>query len=344
MADSTKIPVITDVAGPGAPLDPPPGSGAKAEVPEKPAWMKRERAQSASRRKPQAASARPLPPIGVEEASETGSGTDVPLKTRIVSWLRTAAATGYGMSFLIHVLLMMGMALWIFPQLTESTSITTVVESDAEAPQPFDAMDDVHLDAPAGSEEVVVPQLAEVIQQDADLDVLEHQFLQDVTAAETQGEGGASDVGKGGFRLLEPKNAVKAGSFSAWTIPIARRFGEQAKPGDSPRPGQDYHIVIQARIPGNRKTYKINDLSGRVIGTDGYVQIIPLLAFVQDEDGHLTRAKAGRRIPIVDGVVQILVRVPGAEALVKDTIRVKSKLLKEQQTLELVFAKRVRRD
>ncbi len=338
MADSTKIPVITDAADLGAPADPPTGNRATAEVPEKPAWMKRERAQVASRRKSRATS--PLPSIGVEEADDTDSGSDAPLRARVVSWLRTAAATGYGISLLIHTLLMLGMALWIFPQITESTSVTTVVESDAEAPQPFDTMDDVHLDAPAGSEEIVVPQLAEVIQQDTDLNVLEHQFLQDVTAAETRGEGGASDVGKGGFRLLEPKNAVKAGSFSAWTIPIARRFGEQAKAGDSPRPGQDYHIVIQVRIPGKRKTYKINDLSGRVIGTDGYVQIIPLLAFVQDEKGHLVRAKVGRRVPVVDGVVQILVRVPGAEALVKDTIVVKSKLLKEQQTLEIVFGKR----
>ncbi len=347
MADSTKIPVITDPAGLGAPADLPARVGTKGEVPEKPAWMKPERAKIVAKRQAQPAPA-PPPPLSVgakgadslEAGTDLEAGADAPLKTRIVSWLRTAAATGYGMSLLIHALLMLGMALWIFPQITESTSITTVVESDDEAPQLFDAMDDVQLEAPAGSEEVVEPQLAEVIQEDADLNVLEHQFLQDVTAAETQGEGGASDVGKGGFRLLEPKNAVKAGSFSAWTIPIVRRFGEQAKAGDSPRPGQDYHIVIQARIPGKRKSYKINDLSGRVIGTDGYVQIIPLLAFIQDENGRLIRAKAGRRVPVVDGVVQILVRVPGASALVKDTIRVKSKLLKEQQTLEIIFGER----
>jgi hypothetical protein len=42
-------------------------------------------------------------------------------------------------------------------------------------------------------------------------------------------------------------------------------------------------------------------------------------------------------LPIVDGVVQILIQVPGADALVKDTVSVKSRSLKEQQTLELVF-------
>ena len=123
------------------------------------------------------------------------------------------------------------------------------------------------------------------------------------------------------------------------TIPIAEIPGEKTTAGDSPRPGQDYHIVIQVRMPANRNSYNIADLSGKVIGTDGYVQVLPLQAYFQDEQGRMVRAKLGRQLPIIDGVVQIIIRVPGAEALVKDTIHVKSKLLRENQKLEIVFGK-----
>ncbi len=274
-----------------------------------------------------------------EEADEQ----KIAIGERMSGWLRTAAAAGYGLSLLLHAFLMLVMALWFFPQIKEAMSITTVVQSDTEEPQHFDAMDDVHLQSPAGSQEVLVPQLTEAI-NDADLNLLEAKFLQDVTAAESQGDGGSSGVGSGGFRLLEPRNAVKAGSFTAWTIPIAQIPGEKTTAGDSPRPGQDYHIVIQVKVPTNRDVYNIADLSGKVIGTDGYVQVIPAQAYFQDKDGNMIRAKIGRRLPIVEGVVQIIIRVPGAEALVKDTIQIKSKLLKEDQTLELIFGKERRLD
>jgi hypothetical protein len=45
----------------------------------------------------------------------------------------------------------------------------------------------------------------------------------------------------------------------------------------------------------------------------------------------------GRFLPVKDDVAQLAVPVPGAERQVKDTIVVRSKLLKEQQTLEIVF-------
>ncbi|MGD9853879.1 MAG: hypothetical protein AB7U20_02920 [Planctomycetaceae bacterium] len=342
MADSTKIPVRSENAGLGAPparWDEPAGD---ADVPTRPSWMNAGAIQRPGSRPPQQPTAPPPLAVIPDEGEAINTRRTPDLIDRCIEWLRTTAVAGYGVSLLLHVVVLAVMALWVFPQITESRSITTVVESDVEAPQPFDAMNDVRLEASAGREDIVVPQLTEVIQQDAELNVLEHQFLQDVTAADTQGDGGAGDVGSGGFRLLEPKNAVKAGSFTAWTIPIAdpRRFPGAPQAGDSPRPGQDYHIVIQVKIPGNRNAYNISDLSGKVIGTDGYIQIIPAQAFVQDENGRLVLARIGRRLPVEEGVVQILIRVPGAEALVKDTIRVKSKLLKENQTLDLIFGKR----
>ncbi|MBX3437333.1 MAG: hypothetical protein KF861_07590 [Planctomycetaceae bacterium] len=315
----------------------------ESAIPQRPEWLPpRENGAAVSDQVPSL----PTSPVLTHAPSERGTATSQPkadpasLRRRALAWLGSAAATGYGLSFLLHSVLMIGMALWIFPQVMESTRITTVVQSDADTPQPFDRMDDIHLEVPAGSKSIAVQQLTDVVQQEAEINVLEHQFLRDVASADSQGEGGSGAAGNGGFRLLEPRNAVKVGSFTAWTIPIARHPGEQPQSGDSPRPGQDYHIVIQVKIPGNRHAYNISDLSGKVIGTDGYLLIIPAQAFVQEENGRLVPARIGRRLEVVDGVVQILIRVPGAEALVKDTIKVKSKLLKEDQTLELIFGQR----
>jgi hypothetical protein len=266
------------------------------------------------------------------------------LAERLRNGLSSAAVTGYGISFLLHLLILLGMAFWVLPQLVKSSSVTTVVQSEDEAPQPLDTLDDVQLELPAGQDNQLLPQLTDVtLPQNAPTNLLEHQFLRDVTAAESQGEGGANGAG-GSFRLLEPRNAVKAGSFTAWTIPIAQRVGEEVKAGDDPRPGQDYHIVIQIKAPDDRRVYSISDLSGRVIGTDGYVQVVPAQSYYKDEQGQLIRVRLGSRLPVVDGVVQILVRVPGAEALVKDTIVVESRRLKEEQTLELVFGRNARND
>jgi hypothetical protein len=264
----------------------------------------------------------------------------LPWSERVLDWLQSTSAASCATSLVIHLLLLIGMAFWILPHIREITAITTVVQGEEVLTEPFDEMNDVVLETPAGSEDVVLPQMAEAIEADSALNVLEHQFLRDVTAADTQGEGAGSGAGAGGFRLLEPRNAIRAGSFTAWTIPIPQRVSEKPEPGASPRPGQDYHIVIQVKISDTRKSYSIADLSGKVVGTDGYVQLIPAQAFVQDDDGRLIRARQGRPLRVLDGVVQILIRVPGAEALVKDTINIKSKLLKESQTLNLIFGRR----
>jgi hypothetical protein len=260
-----------------------------------------------------------------------------PLKRRILLWVTSAAATGYGLSLILHATLLAIMGLWMLPVMLDRNDITTVVQSEAESPEEFADIEELKLDQPAGSEEIVQPQHTEMVMPDADVTQLQHDFLTDVTAAETTGEGGSDSGRGGGVRLLEPKNAVRKGSFSAWTIPIAQRFGEKPQAGDSPRPGQSYFIVIQVQVPEGRRTYKVSDLSGKIVGTDGYQQLIPAQAFVQDKSGKVTRAQIGRLLPIIDGVVQILIQVPGADALVKDTVSVKSRSLNEQQTLELVF-------
>ena len=288
---------------------------------------------------PPQASSRTVPPHRSRPVVVTPGDDETPpppIKRRILLWITSAAATGYGLSLIIHSVILAIMGLWMLPVLLEQTDITTVVQSNAESPQ-FAEIEELTVDQSAGSEEEVQPQHTQSLLPDAEITKLQHDLLTEVTAARTTGEGGSASGSGDGIRLLEPGNAVRKGSFSAWTIPIAQRFGEKPQAGDSPRPGQAYFIVIQVQVPDGRRTYKVNDLSGKIVGTDGYQQLIPAQAFVQDKSGRLVRAQIGRLLPIIDGVVQILIQVPGADALVKDTVSVKSRSLNEQQTLELIF-------
>lgn len=108
-----------------------------------------------------------------------------------------------------------------------------------------------------------------------------------------------------------PSYAVSKGSFSAWTEPR------------DPEPGRQYTIVIQVRVPGNIKKYRASDLTGMVIGTDLYKQVI--------------KFRSTEEFAIKDGAVQVRIPVPGAAKLVRDTIRIESRLLREKQTIQIEF-------
>ena len=88
-------------------------------------------------------------------------------------------------------------------------------------------------------------------------------------------------------------------------------------------------IVIEVELPKDLRLrrYPKRDLYGEVKGTDSYRSRLP---------GN-TQAERSGYLPIRNGKVQLIVGIPGAESLVKDRIKVGSKLLKESQTLELVF-------
>ena len=143
-----------------------------------------------------------------------------------------------------------------------------------------------------------------------------------------------SDAGDEGdspfFRIPESGLAVTKGSFTAWTDPA------------HPEPGQFYQIIIEMRLPDRIKRYRLSDLSGAVIGTDRYRQSLP---FDQNSPGaaRVTGGapyKSVRRNTIVNMTgtkLQLAIRVPGAPRLVKDRIRIKSRRLREEQELVLVF-------
>ncbi len=129
-----------------------------------------------------------------------------------------------------------------------------------------------------------------------------------------EGDGVGSGIGIAEPTINVPSHAVTKGSFSAWTVP------------KDPEPRQPYFIVIQVRLPENlvkNGKFRASDITGKVTGTDTYKQNI--------------RFKPTQVFPVKDGTVQIEILVPAAEALVKDTIQIQSRLLKEKQTLQIVF-------
>jgi hypothetical protein len=108
-----------------------------------------------------------------------------------------------------------------------------------------------------------------------------------------------------------PPHAVTSGRFSAWTEPA------------SPKPGQPYRIVILVRLPSHITRYYSSDLTGMVIGFDGYRKVI--------------RSLPRQQLPLVNHTARIAIPVVGSEHGWKDTIVVYSGILRERRVLELVY-------
>lgn len=126
-----------------------------------------------------------------------------------------------------------------------------------------------------------------------------------------EGTGSGTGTGIGVPAINVPSFAVTKGSYSAWTQPR------------DPEPGQNYVIVIQVRVPKSIREYRGSDLTGMVTGTDKYKQVI--------------KFKSTEKFPVKDGTVELRIPVPGGSKLVRDTIRLESRMLKEKQTLTIVF-------
>ncbi len=132
------------------------------------------------------------------------------------------------------------------------------------------------------------------------------------------------------FRVPESGLAVTKGSFTAWTDPA------------HPKPGDFYQIIIEMRLPDRLTRYRLSDLSGRVVGTDGYTQRLPFDA----RKANAARVTGGaepetvKRNTVVElsgNKLQLAIKVPGARRLVKDRIDIKSRRLREEQNITLIF-------
>ena len=174
-------------------------------------------------------------------------------------------------------------------------------------------------------------------------------------AGKSKGEG-EDDTGKGTAPqgdVKVSKNVVQKGSFRVWAVP------------EKPVPKKPYYIYIEVTVPKKiRRRYRVSDLVGTIRGNESqydkgsedYVQTIPWdlrLAklggpiYRRHTFGRDTRRKRWywinpkRRntiLPVVNGKAVLMIKVPGADTQrIKDTIIIRSKLLKEKQTLEIVF-------
>ncbi len=249
---------------------------------------------------------------------------------KTIDWLRGVAAESYGASLIVHAILLFCMSLYIFKLHDDNNSISLVASESNSLPTEFNEIVALQLDTAGNAEETELPQNQTLPLQtdliatsDAAIDLAKY-------AGSGEGQDGEDSSGML-FAMPSGGQVVSAGSFSAWTVP------------KDPGPGEDYKIVIMVKVPEKRTLYPISDLSGEVIGTDGFRLEIPFGKFrdrygtrIQSR-GLLAFPRRNDRVRVVDGSVQIVVDIPGATRLVKDTIEVKSRMLDEDQTLEIEF-------
>ena len=259
--------------------------------------------------KPKAAT---VPPV-LSLAGDVSPPEANSVKARFLRWARSATMAGVLVSFLVHAVAVSVLAVLVIggPKLHRALDIFGVLSD------PNDNLSDIELDS------------AMPFDPGQDAAPLEFPDMVQLASPESSafdpgdsirgavgGKGRGSGEGGEGESMAVPavnipKYAVTKGSFSAWTDPR------------DPIPGISYEIVIQFRLPANVKTYRGSDLSGMVTGTDGYKQAI--------------KFNRGQTFDVKDGSVQVRIRVPGAGQLVRDTIRIESKLLREKQMIEIEF-------
>jgi hypothetical protein len=236
-------------------------------------------------------------------------------------WWKPRENVGLWVSLLLHFLLCGVLAFVVIERPRES--VPDRLQALLERPGDREAqLESVSFadggDAARGLETVSVASSATTLGDRVTPEVPLPEFVRtDGTGAGTdpgRGSGGAGGGTGSGRRKPAGKNAVTEGSFTVWTIP------------DDPLPGEDYVIVIEIKLPEKVHRYPRSDLSGHVVGTDGWRQPLP---------GNGSPLQ--QYLPIEEHVVQLQVAVPGGGRRVEDTVKVRSRLLKEEQTLKIVF-------
>lgn len=112
-------------------------------------------------------------------------------------------------------------------------------------------------------------------------------------------------------RTQLPRGAIVQGSFTVFADP------------PNPIEGQDYFVHIRIRLPSSVLNYQRSDLSGTLVGTDGYT--------------HTIGAWELERFNPAQGSSELILFIPGARRGVSDTLRVTSRVLSESQTIFIRF-------
>ncbi|WP_339730168.1 hypothetical protein [uncultured Gimesia sp.] len=288
----------------------------------------------------------PVPPLRERDISaQPGMDSDeadeptLSPKERALIWLASSAATGYLVSFLFHSTLLTVMAIVIIGGIQGNDDFSTLASLDDKDSFALNGPLDTRIEEAAGGKTTEFNVLQPVKSMTGENESTLKEIEADVSAHLGKGEGEADGDGKGTgggeFKFKPMGNAVTVGSFTAWTIP------------KDPDLNQDYLIIIQVKLPYNYKSsrYRATDLSGLVVGTDDHRQAIPWDRRWPNTTSTPTANGKQRLVtpkdyylPVKNRISQLIVRVPGSKIpATRDTIKLESKILKEKQTLEIVF-------
>ena len=251
------------------------------------------------------------------------------------SWLRRAwhsflavMLASYGISAILHLLLLGAFSLIVWHSQGGSSFSTLLGVSDAEGEELLDPQSFEISAGSDGAEEMApVIQTVPIDMPQPLAPAIDSAPVELPGIADGAGEDEKDQAGSGSdshFAMPRGGAVVREGSFAAWTVPA------------DPRVGQNYAIIVEVTLPEGTENYGRADLSGRLIGSDGYKIRIPNgLEF----DG-LTWHRPMRlpQFHRAQDVARIVFFVRGSnQALVHDTIQIHSRILDESQELEITF-------
>lgn len=227
---------------------------------------------------------------------------------RLLVWAHTAAARCCGVSVLVHIAAVIVLGLIVFHE---------PVLEEIPIRSGFAATEDDELFALSEMDITVAVPTSEASPFDRLAVSTAIKGIEFSAPTLNPGNAAGSATGEPSSGFSVGSNAVSQGSFTAWTVP------------EDPKPWRDYLVVIQVQLPEEVKRYRQEDLSGFLTGDDGYSTPI----------GQFTGPKFPKQFygEFDMAARQFVIRIPGAAAKVKDMIEVRSGILKERQTLVIVF-------
>lgn len=273
-----------------------------------------------------------------ETANNEGVDGEEKSRDTILKAATGATAVGYYMSTALHVCAyIIGAIVFAYiGQILQEDEVVTPLRAslddfDRDAEQPsFDVVQEISVSRSESQSAIERMSNNLKVVENGLIETLDNDLTPSMLQSNDDGDSGAS-----GFLFNLPKSglAVTKGSFTVWTEP------------EQPQVRQPYMIIIEVMLKNDTKVYRVNDLSGYVVGSDDYRQKIPFdsaapsASFFTDENNQLRRISGAETIKVRRNKVQLAIRVPGAARLVKDTIQIRSRRLRERQELELVFGK-----
>lgn len=303
-----------------------PGGESAVGSAARPGWLKSRPAASASSPPPlPAAAAAPLVKAETPELPETPAVDPIAFAKRypksFLGWLAFLWASflhwwqslyvGWGMttSLLLHGSVAVTLAFSYFSLQPDRGMLISGSFDEVRDGEQFDEMLDSRLDTSFGDKAASLEFVATTAMSDLSMMTSAENLIGGTEGSgEQAGEEASSSMA---MNIAVPESAITRGSFTVWTEP------------EQPLPRVPYDIIIQVKLPPSAKFYRLNDLTGFVKGTDGYQKQI--------------RYTPNERRGVKDGFVQVNVRIPGAAQLVKDVIQIRSRLLDEEQTIEIIF-------